>query len=115
MTYWTRFWHETDLFAARGEGKTVADHPAGAGAAAAVAAREQAPIPVEVFDALRWVHPDRRLTRELDRVLQAGDVRGADAWHLACALYLAGAPGELTFLTADTRQGTVAEALGFST
>lgn len=79
-----------------------------------VAAREGVPIPSDLFDGFRWVMPDRRLTTELDRVLQAGYVRGADAWHLACALYLADLPAELTFVTMDTRQRTVAAALGFS-
>jgi hypothetical protein len=56
--------------------------------------------------------PDRTLTAEIETVLDAGPVRGADAWHLACALYLSPAPRELAFLTMDRQQARVAEALG---
>lgn len=64
-------------------------------------------------DAVTWVLPPRPLTDEISRVLSAGYVRGADAWHLATALYLVEAPGDLDFLTLDARQREVAEALGF--
>lgn len=47
------------------------------------------------------------------RVLGTGYVRGADCWHLATAIYLAGDPAKLTFLTLDDQQRTVAESLGF--
>jgi hypothetical protein len=63
---------------------------------------------------LAWVLPDRPLTAEIEVVLAAGQLRGAVAWHLACALYLAPVPGELEFLTLDSRQGAVAAALGFA-
>lgn len=62
-----------------------------------------------------WISPSRRLTRELERVLSAGYIRGADAWHLACALYLDPTASELIFLTLDTRQREVAQAVGFAT
>jgi predicted nucleic acid-binding protein len=62
---------------------------------------------------LSWVLPDRRLTQEIDAILDAGPLRGADAWHVACALYLSPDPRELRFLTLDERQGAVAAALGF--
>lgn len=64
---------------------------------------------------LTWIHPDRVLSPELERAFGAGAVRGADAWHLATALFLAPDPSELTFLTLDDRQRAVAEALGFPT
>ncbi len=63
--------------------------------------------------ALSWVTPTRRLTAELARVLETGYVRGAAAWHLASALYLAPDPGELSFLSLDLAQTKVAKALGF--
>lgn len=47
------------------------------------------------------------------KVFAADYVKGADAWHLACALYAAGDPRDLTFLTLDRRQRTVARRLGF--
>ena len=64
---------------------------------------------------LRWILPDRPLSVEIATVAAVGDVRGADLWHLACALYVAESPAELTFLTLDDRQGAAAKALGFKT
>lgn len=61
------------------------------------------------------VTPVRSLTSELLRIYTAGYVRGADAWHLATALYLSPEPSALTFLTLDVAQGDVARTLGFST
>jgi predicted nucleic acid-binding protein len=60
-----------------------------------------------------WVHPDRRLTTEISRVLEHGYVRGADLWHLACALFVVENTSLLTFLTLDARQQEIAAALGF--
>ncbi len=69
--------------------------------------------PAPLLRPLSWVSPDRPLGPELERVLSAGYVRGADAWHLACALYVEPEPRELTFLTLDVRQRRLAKALGF--
>lgn len=77
--------------------------------------REQAEPNSTDLERIEWVHPDRTLSTELERVFAAGYVRGADAWHLATALYLAPDPSELTFLTLDDRQRGVAEQLGFGT
>lgn len=61
-----------------------------------------------------WIFPDRPLSPELRRVTEHGYVRGADLWHLACALFLAGDnPSELIFATLDHRQTEVAMVLGF--
>ena len=46
-------------------------------------------------------------------MLSAGYLRGADLWHLASALYLAGNPRNLPFITLDERQEVVARKLGF--
>ncbi len=62
---------------------------------------------------IEWIFPDRVLTREIERVLAVGRLRGADLWHVATALYLEPSPSELTFLTADIRQREVAAAVGF--
>ena len=67
-----------------------------------------------LLGSLSWVFPDRALSAEIEAVLDAGQVRGADAWHLACALYLSPDPRELAFLTMDRQQARVAEALGFA-
>ncbi len=77
-------------------------------------ARERVEPAGGFLDWMQWVLPERPLTAELQRVLSAGYVRGADAWHLACALYLAGDPPALAFLTLDARQRAVARALGFT-
>ena len=79
----------------------------------AVLRREGVEEGESLMDGLSWVLPDRPLTPEIEAVLGAGSVRGADAWHLACALYLSPDPGELEVLTLDPRQATVARALGF--
>jgi hypothetical protein len=76
--------------------------------------REKVKADDTLLGSLSWVFPDRTLTAEIEAVLDAGPVRGADAWHLACALYLSPAPRELAFLTMDRQQARVAEALGFA-
>jgi hypothetical protein len=68
----------------------------------------------ELFDWMKWVLPDRPLAPELGRVFAAGYLRGADAWHLACALYATSNPADIAFLTLDTRQAAVARRLGFA-
>jgi len=77
--------------------------------------REQAEANPTDLERIEWIHPDRTLSTELERVFAVGYLRGADAWHLATALYLAPDPSELTFLTLDDRQRGVAEQLGFRT
>lgn len=62
---------------------------------------------------LEWVSPERPLRAEIDAVLDAGYVRGADCWHLATALYFSPQPSDISFLTLDERQGEVARSLGF--
>ena len=63
---------------------------------------------------IEWIFPDRPLTSEFARVLQAGYLRGADLWHVATALYVAVDPGEMFFVTLDGRQREVARTLGFA-
>jgi hypothetical protein len=72
------------------------------------------PDPERAFASLAWVLPDRPLSHEIGRVLAAGRLRGADLWHLACALYLEPDPDELVFLTLDLPQRAAASRLGFS-
>lgn len=75
--------------------------------------REDAPSDAPLLNRVSWVSPQRPLSSEITVILGAGRLRGADLWHLACALYLAPSPRDLSFLTLDTRQGAVAEKLGF--
>jgi hypothetical protein len=76
-------------------------------------AREEAGSDTELLSWVSWVLPERPLSPEFTTVLSAGRLRGADLWHLSCALYLAGTPRELPFLTLDARQEEVARRLGF--
>jgi predicted nucleic acid-binding protein len=66
--------------------------------------------------AISLVLPERSLEREMRDVLGHGYLRGADLWHLACALFLAEDDrSELVFLSCDTAQRRVARRLGFTT
>jgi len=76
-------------------------------------AKEEVPMDAAVLEGITWLLPDRPLSREITTALGAGRLRGADLWHVACALYLAESPRELSFLTLDERQGEVARKLGF--
>jgi hypothetical protein len=77
--------------------------------------RERVAWQQELVAAIGWVLPARRLTEEIAHVLEAGYLRGADLWHVSCALHLRDALGELDFLTLDTSQREVAVAAGLST
>ena len=62
-----------------------------------------------------WVHPKRRLTRELDQILEVcRPPKGSDLWHLACALYLRNdwKLQGFSFLSLDDQQSKGAQALG---
>ncbi len=48
-------------------------------------------------------------------MLQHGRLRGADLWHLGCALYFRDLVGEAVFASADRRQAEVAKGSGFET
>ena len=67
----------------------------------------------DVLRVVDWVLPNRSLSPEIARVIGAGYLRGADAWHLACALYLDPSAEEMSVLTLDSAQRAVAKALGF--
>lgn len=65
------------------------------------------------FEAITVIIPNRSIVPELNTVAAGGYLRGADLWHLACALYLSPNPKELFFLTCDGKQRAVAKRLGF--
>ncbi|MEO8620236.1 MAG: PIN domain-containing protein [bacterium] len=75
--------------------------------------RERATLPQLSLDVIQWIEAPRPLSEEVDRVLAAGYLRGADCLHVAAALYLSPDPAQLTFLTLDARQGLIAKKLGF--
>jgi hypothetical protein len=61
------------------------------------------------------VLPGRPLGPEFDRIAAFGRLRGADLWHIACALHLDSTAQELAFVTLDGPQRKVAAAAGFTT
>lgn len=71
--------------------------------------------PAPLLSRITWIHPNRALTREFEAITARGYLKGADLWHLACALFLAHEPKELSFLTLDKRQKDLASRLGFPT
>ena len=84
--------------------------------ARSIAARKG--LQIEAVDAahsrLKWVLPERPLTQELRAAAACGiHLRGTDLWHVACALFLAGDPSALPFVTLDQNQALAAERLGF--
>ena len=78
-------------------------------------ARERQAFNADFLEGIEWVFPDRPLSSEIAAVLQAGYLRGADLWHVACALYAARTMPGLAFVTLDQRQQSVAAGLGFAT
>ena len=76
-------------------------------------AREHIGFTLGVLAGIQWVMPSRPLSTEMEAVLRAGYLRGADLWHVAAALYTARDPAEMCFLTLDQRQREVAASLGF--
>ena len=76
-------------------------------------ARENLFFPENAIGGIEWILPNRSLTPEFARVLEAGYLRGADLWHVATALHASPQSGSLSFATLDARQSAVAEALGF--
>lgn len=74
--------------------------------------REEAEGPESFLAALTWVFPSRPLSVEYEEILGLGYVRGADLFHLACALFLRRELGDLRFLSVDERQVEAARGLG---
>ena len=59
--------------------------------------------------------PDRSLQPEYHKIFQVGYCRGADAHHIASALYLDPAGQDLYFLSADKKQCALAKKVGLRT
>ncbi len=94
-------------------GRLVASNLLEAELRAALAREVREASATDLLGAITWVLPNRPLTAELGRVLSVGVVKGADLWHLACALFLDPGPRELSFLTLDKTQARMASRLGF--
>ena len=78
-----------------------------------VCAREGKLFPEDLVAGFSWIQPSRPLSREMRAALRAGHLRGADLWHVACALHVAPRPSAISFITLDERQAEVAAALNF--
>lgn len=63
---------------------------------------------------LAWLLPDRPLSAEIAQVLRVRYLKGADLWHLACALFLADDPRQIDFLSLDENQRSAARELRFN-
>jgi hypothetical protein len=78
---------------------------------------EQVPLSEgnRMLDGISLVFSGRSLQRECEAVLEHGYLRGADLWHVASALAVAGDSGarEITFYTLDERQRGLARKVGF--
>jgi predicted nucleic acid-binding protein len=81
-------------------------------------ARERRPLGEadRVLRRLSLFSPEGPLRAECEEALSIAPLRGADLWHVAAALALAGKRGRkaLTFCSLDVAQGDVARALGFA-
>lgn len=75
--------------------------------------RERAQVPDAELALIHFVPVRRRVGKEINLVLSAGYLRGADCLHVATALVFSPEAPQLTFLTLDERQREVAKALGF--
>mgnify|MGYP001599035309 CR=1 FL=1 len=64
---------------------------------------------------IKIIFPHRSLNDEYARIFALGHCRGADAHHLATALYLDPTARHLTFFTRDKKQESLAHKLGFKT
>jgi predicted nucleic acid-binding protein len=80
--------------------------------ASALAREESDGTATHLLEALRFLHPPRRLTADIEAALDAGALRCADLFHVASALY-ASPKAELVFLSLDSKQRDVAARLGF--
>lgn len=81
----------------------------------AAVVREGFPIAsaVNALGSISLAFPDRSLALEYAEIYSIGHCRGADAHHVATALYLDPPRKELRFLTADRQQARIARRLGF--
>jgi predicted nucleic acid-binding protein len=85
--------------------------------ACAALTRERMPLR-NVEEALEKIHllaPTRSLRPEYAEIFSSAYCRGADAHHLATALFLDPSRQELVFASADLKQKKIAAKLGFKT
>jgi hypothetical protein len=76
-------------------------------------AREGVEMDESMLGYITWILPDRSLSHEITHILRIGYLRGADLWHVASCLYLAGDSRDISFVTLDSRQQSIARQVGF--
>ncbi len=78
------------------------------------AAREKVELKIaeDFIRSVSLVFPERSFQKEYAEIFSSGYCRGADAHHIACALFLDPKKEELIFLTADNRQKASAKNAG---
>lgn len=74
--------------------------------------RESVVLSASPLQGVQLVGAPDPLSQEIEAVLTAGYLRGADCWHVAVALNYS-PDRDLTFLSLDTAQRAVAAKLGF--
>lgn len=67
----------------------------------------------KIKGSISWVLPNRVLSDELQSLHSHGYLKGADLWHVACALYVKARIEDVTFLTLDKKQQIIAKKVGF--
>lgn len=67
------------------------------------------------LERINWVLPPRPLSDEYLLVLKHSHVRGADLYHIACALFLRSELDEIDFVSADVKQLQAATLIGLRT
>lgn len=77
--------------------------------------RQDIELDLKIISDVDWIHANRPLTPEFERVLRVGYLRGADLWHVAVALFASPDPSQISFITLDVRQRDVARDVGFQT
>lgn len=82
-----------------------------------LAALRREKLPLSEFDdharMIYWIAPERSLKPEVTKVLEYQYLRGADLWHVACALYIFGNSTGVEFCSLDKIQRAAAKACGF--
>lgn len=74
-------------------------------------------LPREAFEQfgelMTWITPTRSLKSEISEVLDCGYLRGADLWHVSCAVYAFRNRRKVEFFSLDKNQRAVAAKCGF--
>lgn len=78
-----------------------------------VCRREHRVPSLRILSEIDWIFPKNSLTNEIESVLKAGYLRGADLWNVASALYAVTELTGVSFNTLDAKQSSVAASLGF--